>query len=78
MQNQPVSQKSKSTTIILWLFLGLFGAHYFYLGRIGRGILCVILLLSGIGWIPDVILWIADIIIILCGNMKDSEGYRIA
>ena len=31
-------KKSTATTWLLWLFLGVFGAHRFYLGRIGTGI----------------------------------------
>lgn len=31
--------KSKTTAYLLWLFLGVFGVHKFYLGRIGMGIL---------------------------------------
>jgi|SRR6185312_344006 len=31
--------KSKSTAYILWFFLGLFGAHKFYLNKTGMGIL---------------------------------------
>lgn len=30
--------KSKSTTVLLALFLGTFGAHRFYLGQIGLGV----------------------------------------
>jgi TM2 domain-containing membrane protein YozV len=30
--------KSKSTAYILWFFLGIFGAHKFYLEKIGWGI----------------------------------------
>jgi hypothetical protein len=30
--------KSLSVAYLLWLFLGLFGAHQFYLGKPGRGI----------------------------------------
>ena len=32
-------QKSKVIAYILWLFLGIFGAHNFYLGRIKWGLL---------------------------------------
>lgn len=31
-------KKSVAATWLLWLFLGVFGAHRFYLGRIGTGI----------------------------------------
>ncbi len=29
---------SIGTAYVLWFFLGLFGAHHFYLGKVGRGV----------------------------------------
>lgn len=31
--------KSKTTAYLWLIFLGAFGAHYFYLGKIGKGVL---------------------------------------
>lgn len=46
--------KSKSTAYVLWLFLGIFGAHKFYLGKTGIGILYFFTFgLFGFGWIID-------------------------
>lgn len=48
--------KSKWVALLLCIFLGLFGAHKFYEGKIGMGILY--LLTAGlfcIGWIIDII-----------------------
>jgi len=46
--------KSKGIAYLLWFFLGTFGVHKFYLGKIAVGI---IYLLTGglflIGWIYD-------------------------
>lgn len=63
------SDKKKSTALLLCIFLGGIGAHYFYVGRIGRGILCWITLgnFFGIGWI-------IDIIRIATGGFKDNVG----
>ena len=48
--------KSKPVAYLLWLFLGLIGAHRFYLGKIGTGILWLFTGgLFGIGWIIDLI-----------------------
>ncbi|WP_461452564.1 NINE protein [Mucilaginibacter sp.] len=46
--------KSKSTAYILWFFLGPFGAHKFYLNKVGMGILYFFTFgIFGIGWIID-------------------------
>ena len=46
--------KSKSTAYLLWFFLGGFGAHKFYLGKTGMGILYLFTFgIFGIGWLID-------------------------
>ena len=46
--------KSKAVAYLLWFFLGFFGAHRFYLEKIGTGILWFFTLgLLGIGWFID-------------------------
>ena len=49
-----VRVKNKWTAFLLCLFLGYFGAHKFYEGRIGAGILYLFTFgLFGIGWFID-------------------------
>ncbi len=62
------SDKKKSTALLLCVFLGLFGAHYFYVGRFGRGIVCIFTL----NWF--MIGWVADIFKILAGKFQDNTG----
>ena len=62
------SDKNKETALLLCIFLGLLGAHYFYVGRIGRGILAFF---TG-NWFG--IGWILDIISISTGGFKDNTG----
>jgi TM2 domain-containing membrane protein YozV len=39
---------------VLWFFFGLLGIHYFYMGKVGRGILWLLTGgLLGIGWLTD-------------------------
>lgn len=62
------SDKSKTTALLLCIFLGMIGAHHFYVGRIGMGLLYLFTAgLFGIGWI-------VDIIKIATGGFKDNVG----
>ncbi|MDR1324507.1 MAG: TM2 domain-containing protein [Treponema sp.] len=49
-----VKIKSKGVAYLLWFFLGIFGAHRFYLEKIGTGILYLCTAgVAGIGWLID-------------------------
>ena len=69
--NENKSPKSWLATTLLCFFLGIFGVHRFYVGKIGTGILW---LLTG-GLLGFGVL--VDFIIILCGNFSDSDGLKI-
>lgn len=62
------SDKSKKTALILCVLLGMLGFHYFYVGRIGRGLLY--LFTGGLFCIG----WLIDIIKIATGGFKDNSG----
>jgi TM2 domain-containing membrane protein YozV len=54
MKMAVVQVKSKGVAYLLWFFLGIFGAHRFYLEKIGTGILYLLTFgVFGIGWIID-------------------------
>lgn len=61
-----VSSKNKMVALLLCIFLGWVGAHRFYVGKIGTGILYLFTAgLFGIGWVIDIIL-------IVAGSFKDQ------
>ena len=46
---------SVGTAYLLWLFFGVMGAHRFYLGRVGTGLLYLFTGgVAGLGWFVDV------------------------
>ncbi len=67
-----VSGKSKTTTLLLCIFLGGLGVHRFYVGKTGTGV--VWLLTGGILGIG----WLIDIIMIAVGKFKDKQGNILA
>ena len=56
---------------LLCFFLGVFGAHRFYVGKIGTGLL-QLFTLGGLG-----IWWLVDMILLVSGEFRDKDGNRI-
>ena len=66
-----ISQKSKTLTLLLCIFLGYLGIHKFYVGKIGSGLLYLLTGgLFGVGWL-------IDIIVIAAGRFRDGFGLLI-
>ena len=66
-----VSDRGFVPTILLCFFLGPFGAHRFYAGKIGTGIL-MLLTFGGLG------IWsLIDFIMIVCSAFRDADGRLI-
>ena len=65
------SEKDWLMTVLLCWFLGVFGGHRFYVGKIGTGVLQLITF-GGCG------VWtIIDLIMVITGNFKDAKGNAI-
>lgn len=62
------SRKSKSTALILCIFLGWVGAHQYYVGKIGKGFLYTCT--GGLFFVG----WFVDIFKILNGTFRDNVG----
>lgn len=67
----PPSEKSRGIAFVLAIVLGIFGAHRFYVGKIGSGI-GMICTFGGLG-----IWYLYDVIMIASGQFKDAEGRRL-
>ena len=66
-----MSEKKMVVAALLCFFLGAFGFHRFYVGKIGTGVL-QIFTLGGLG------IWtLIDFVMILTGSFKDSEGQSL-
>ncbi len=71
MDSSDGSDKSRGIALALGCVLGVFGAHRFYLGKIGTGILQV-LTMGGMG-----VWWLYDMILLASGSFRDAEGHRV-
>ena len=71
--NAPVvSPKSKLVAFVLWFFLGIFGAHRFYIGSYGLAVVYLFTFgLLGIGWLVDLVLLLLD-------KLTDRNGLPVS
>ena len=57
--------------MLLCIFLGMFGAHRYYVGKIGTGVIWTLTAgFFGIGWI-------VDIFTVALGGFYDANGYVV-
>lgn len=71
MNAMDISPKSRLVTLLLCFFLGAFGVHRFYVGKVGTGILMLFTLGAFGIWM------LIDLILIVTGSFKDKEGRRV-
>ncbi len=68
---RPTSPKSKAVVLPLCIFLGMFGVHRYYVGKIGTGVIWTLTAgCFGIGWI-------VDIFTVALGGFYDVNGYVV-
>ena len=66
--DKTVSSRSRLAALLLCFFLGVFGVHRFYVGKIGTGV-AMIFTFGGLG------IWVLiDFIMIIVGGFTDIDG----
>jgi len=58
------NKKTALVAYLLWFFLGWFGAHNFYLRRVGVAVAQLILTITGVGFLITFFWWIVDAFLI--------------
>jgi hypothetical protein len=66
------SPRSRTVALLLAGFLGVFGAHRFYVGKTGTAVF-QLLTLGGLG-----IWWLVDLIMIAAGAFRDGDGRLVS
>lgn len=80
--NSEESEKTRLVAILLWICVGGFGAHQYYVGNSKRGTLMLILSVCGIitfgitTLVSCIMAWI-DLFAILSGTFVDSENKKL-
>jgi TM2 domain-containing membrane protein YozV len=65
------SEKTRLAALLLCFFLGAFGVHRFYVGKIGTGLLWLFTIgLLGVGAL-------VDLIMIITGSFTDKDGKKL-
>ena len=72
METEQISPRSRLGALLFCLFLGVFGAHRFYVGKVWTGILTILTVGGFCGIWPMV-----DLILIAIGSFRDQEGRRV-
>jgi TM2 domain-containing membrane protein YozV len=73
-RRQETSTRRILPAFLLAWFVGPFGIHRFYAGRVGSGVAMLLLTLTLVGLIVTGIWVLVDLIILACGNFRDGDG----
>jgi TM2 domain-containing membrane protein YozV len=77
METQNISPKLRLPTLLFAFFLGMLGVHRFYVGKVGTGIVQLILTITVIGIAVSWTWSIIDCIMVLSGIFTDKNGLKI-
>ena len=66
------SPRSRTVAFLLAFFLGVFGAHRFYVGKTGTAVL-QLFTLGGFG-----VWWLVDLIMVATGSFRDADGKLVS
>jgi hypothetical protein len=66
-----ISDRTRGVALPVAVLLGVFGAHRFYVGKTGTGVLMLVTM-GGCGlW------WLYDLILLVAGEFRDADGRRV-
>lgn len=65
------SERNWLVTLLLCIFFGYLGAHRFYAGKVGTGLIQLFTFGGFFVW------WFIDLLLILFGDFRDVNGQRI-
>lgn len=68
------SERTILPAFILCFFLGMFGAHRFYAGKVGSGVAMLVLTLTLFGIVVTGIWALVDLIVLAIGAFRDGRG----
>lgn len=71
------SEKLILPAFLLCWFFGMFGAHRFYVGKVGSGVAQLILTITVVGMIASGIWVLVDFVMIVCGTFTDAKGNKL-
>ena len=73
-EDDGVSDKNRLLALLLAFIFGVFGAHRFYVGKVGTGVAMLLLDLTLIGFAVTGIWSIVDCLFIAFGEFTDGDG----
>ncbi|WP_375620764.1 MULTISPECIES: TM2 domain-containing protein [unclassified Bartonella] len=75
--SQKESEQSRLGLAVICFFLGWLGIHRFMAGKIGTGIVMLLINVTGIGILINILWSFIDFIVILSGYFRDADGNKI-